>query len=76
MPFITFMQSTAGRVLRGVAGLCLIAYGMTHGSLSGVVLTIVGVVPLITALAGICPMELAVHGRRRAAGQQVERGAS
>ena len=49
-----FLRSTPGRMLRMAFGLSLIVYGGTHPSLLGLVLMMVGMVPTITALAGIC----------------------
>lgn len=61
---ISFMRSTPGRVLRVAFGCWLIVYGATHASLLGLVLMMVGTVPLVTALAGICLIEEVVRGMR------------
>jgi hypothetical protein len=54
-PFIKFMASTAGRITRIVAGIVLIAWGlMGIGGTTGVVLTIVGLVPLLAGLFDFC----------------------
>jgi hypothetical protein len=49
------MQSAAGRLLRIVAGLALTGVGwfVVQGTW-GVVLAIVGLIPLIAGLAGVC----------------------
>lgn len=53
--FVGFMQSPAGRGLRIVVGLALIAIGIwVVGGLGGVVLAVVGAIPLIAGLAGVC----------------------
>jgi len=52
-----FLRSTSGRVLRVAAGLSLIVYGGTHPSLLGLVLMMVGMVPAVTGLAGICLLD-------------------
>ena len=52
-----FLRSTSGRVLRVAAGLSVIAYGGWHPSLPGLVLMMVGMVPTVTGLAGICLLD-------------------
>jgi len=54
-PFVKFMASTAGRIVRIVAGLILIALGLlvVHG-VGGIVLAIVGLVPLVAGLFDFC----------------------
>jgi hypothetical protein len=66
---ITFLKSTPGRVVRGAAGLWLVAYGLTHASLLGLVLMMVGIVPLVTAVAGICLIEEVLRGTTPQAAQ-------
>ena len=54
-PFIKFMASTAGRVTRVVAGLVLILWGLLGiGGTAGIVVTIVGLVPLLAGLFDFC----------------------
>ncbi len=43
------------RALRVIAGICLIGYGTYLTGAAGVVIAIVGLVPLITGLVGKCP---------------------
>ena len=64
MWFVRFMRSVPGRVLRVAVGLWLIAYGATHASLVGLVLMMVGMVPAVTGLAGICLIEEVIKSRR------------
>jgi hypothetical protein len=52
-----FLRSMPGRLLRVAAGLSLIVYGGTHPSLLGLVLMMVGMVPTVTGLAGICLLD-------------------
>lgn len=52
-----FLRSMPGRILRVVAGLSLIVYGGMHPSLPGLVLMMVGMVPAVTGLAGICLLD-------------------
>ena len=55
MPFVTFMSSTAGRALRIVAGLALIVIGLAVvGGTGGVILAVVGLVPLLAGAADVC----------------------
>lgn len=41
-------------MLRIAVGFALIVYGATHVSLVGLVLMMVGMVPAVTGLAGVC----------------------
>lgn len=55
---IQFMNSTAGRVLRAALGVALIAYGLFGlGGGGGVVLAVVGLVPLALGATGRCLLE-------------------
>ena len=54
-PFVRFMQTPAGRVIRVVAGGALIGAGLISvGGVPGVVMAVVGVVPLAAGLFDIC----------------------
>jgi len=54
-PFIKFMASTAGRVTRVVAGIALILWGlMGIGGTTGIVVTVIGLVPLLAGLFDFC----------------------
>jgi hypothetical protein len=53
--FAQFFASSAGRVLRVVAGLALIGSGYTlRGQTSGLVLMVVGLVPLLAGAFDVC----------------------
>jgi hypothetical protein len=53
--FVTFMQSTAGRILRIVVGLVMIALGLLLvQGIWGIVLAVIGLVPLIAGIGGVC----------------------
>ncbi len=53
--FVTFMQSTTGRILRIVVGIALIALGLLAvQGVWGIALAVVGLVPLIAGLGGVC----------------------
>jgi hypothetical protein len=54
-PFISFMASTAGRIVRVVAGLALIAWGLAGlGGTTGIVVAIIGALPLVAGLFDFC----------------------
>ena len=55
MGFAQFMSSGLGRGLRIVAGIILIAVGLAVvGGTGGIVLAVVGLVPLIAAVLDVC----------------------
>lgn len=59
MAFVFFMSSPAGRVLRVVIGLGLIGWGVSlavvaSNMTAGVVLAVVGLVPLAAGLLDVC----------------------
>ena len=54
MKFISWMNGTWGRLLRVVAGLALIVGGLVAGGTGGLILAVVGLLPVITGVAGIC----------------------
>lgn len=66
MAVVSLLRSMPGRLLRVGVGMAFVAYGSTHPSLLGLVLTMVGIVPAVTGLADICL--LADVGRRRQGG--------
>ncbi len=54
-PFVSFMASTTGRIVRIVAGLALIAWGMLGLSgTTGLVVAVVGALPLLAGLFDFC----------------------
>lgn len=54
MSFARFMATTTGRALRVVAGLALIVIGLAIGGAGGVILAIVGLVPLAAGAFNVC----------------------
>jgi len=54
MKVVRLMNSTAGRSARVLAGLALIAAGAATGGVGGLVLALVGLVPLGAGAAGAC----------------------
>lgn len=54
-PFIKFMASTTGRIVRVIAGIALIAWGLLGpGGSTGVILAVIGAVPLLAGLFDFC----------------------
>ena len=54
MDVVNFMAGTAGRAARALAGLALIALGLVMGGTAGVVVALVGLVPLAAGVFGFC----------------------
>jgi hypothetical protein len=54
-PFVKFMASPAGRIIRIIAGIVLIAWGLLgiHG-VGGIVVAVVGLLPLVAGLFDFC----------------------
>jgi hypothetical protein len=55
-PFVSFMQTPAGRILRLVGGAAMIAAAIALGGATGVVLAVCGVVPFAAGLFDVCAM--------------------
>ncbi|MFN2198811.1 MAG: DUF2892 domain-containing protein [Anaerolineales bacterium] len=54
-PLISFLASPAGRIVRVVAGLALIAWGlMGLSGTVGIIVAVVGAVPLLAGLFDFC----------------------
>lgn len=54
-PFCTFMASTAGRIIRIVVGVALIAWGLLlQGGTAGIIVAVVGAVPLLAGVLDFC----------------------
>jgi hypothetical protein len=55
MGFGSFMASTMGRLLRIAAGLVLVlAGGLWIGGIGGIILAVVGLVPLLAGIIDLC----------------------
>ena len=54
MAFARFMASPLGRAVRVLAGIALIAIGLAMGGTGGIILAVVGVVPLLAGLLNVC----------------------
>ena len=53
--FAMFMASGAGRLLRIVAGIAIIAWGWSrHEQTVGIILMVVGLVPLLAGVFNVC----------------------
>jgi hypothetical protein len=54
-PFVKFMASTTGRIVRIVAGVVLIVLGIwVIGGTAGIIVAIVGLVPLLAGVFDFC----------------------
>jgi len=54
-PFVKFMASTTGRIVRIVAGLALIAWGLLGlGGTTGTIVAVVGLAPLAAGVFDFC----------------------
>jgi hypothetical protein len=54
-PFIKFMVSPAGRIVRALAGVALIAWGLLGlGGTTGAIVAIIGLVPLLAGVLDFC----------------------
>jgi hypothetical protein len=54
-PFIRFMASTTGRIIRIVAGLALIGWGLLSlGGAAGIAVAVIGAFPLMAGLFDFC----------------------
>lgn len=54
-PFVTFMASTAGRLLRIVAGIALVVWGWTGlGGTTGTIVAVIGLLPLLAGVFDFC----------------------
>jgi Inner membrane protein YgaP-like, transmembrane domain len=52
--FVRFMVSPAGRTTRVAGGVVLIVGGLVVGGLAGVVLALIGLVPLLAGSVDVC----------------------
>lgn len=54
--FVGFISSTAGRAIRVIAGLSLIALGLltAPGTTTGIILAAIGALPVTTGILDIC----------------------
>lgn len=52
--FVSFMASTTGRIVRIVAGLALIIWGLKMGGTGGLITALVGFVPFLAGAFDFC----------------------
>jgi len=63
---ISFMSSTAGRAARVIAGIVLIVVGLAVvGGTGGIIVAIVGLVPVFAGAGNVCLLGTDVHGAPR-----------
>lgn len=61
--FARFMNSPTGRALRVIAGAVLIGWGYTRlGSTSGIILIVVGCIPLLAGVFNLCLISALLGG--------------
>ena len=54
-PFVSFLASPAGRIVRILAGIALVVWGLWGiGSTAGMVVAIIGLVPLVAGVFDFC----------------------
>jgi hypothetical protein len=54
-PFVKFMASSTGRIVRVVAGIALVAWGyLGLAGTTGIIVIVVGLVPLLAGLFDFC----------------------
>ena len=58
MAFAKFMATGAGRITRIVAGLVLIGFGLYLHSTVGIVVALVGLIPLLAGVLNVCAIAL------------------
>jgi hypothetical protein len=56
MRFLSFMNTSAGRVIRVVGGLVVLAVGIVLGGGVGAALAAFSVLPIATGVFGLCPV--------------------
>ena len=57
MPSLTFLRTVPGRILRVAVGAVLLGAGMLERSTAGVLLMMMGLIPIVTGIANICLVE-------------------
>lgn len=56
MRFLSFMNTTNGRVIRVIGGLVVLAAGILLGGAVGAALVVFSVLPIATGVFGLCPV--------------------
>jgi hypothetical protein len=65
MTFFRFLRSAPGRILRIATGVALVATGFSHEALGGVLLVMIGLVPVVSGIMNISVVEDLVMALRR-----------
>ena len=73
MKFLSFMNTPAGRVIRVVGGLAVLAVGLAIGGGFGLALAIFSVLPMATGVFGVCPINPLVGQPMRACAVPAQR---
>jgi hypothetical protein len=73
MTFISFMHAPAGRVLRVAIGASLLWYGAGDESLFGLMVMMLGLVPVVTGIAGVCLLDEIVREYRESRTRRLNR---
>lgn len=54
-PLIKFLASTAGRIIRVLAGIALVAWGLLGlTGTAGIIVAVIGLVPLLAGIFDVC----------------------
>jgi len=56
MRFLSFMNTSTGRVIRVIGGLAVLAAGILLGGAVGAALAVFSVLPIATGVFGLCPV--------------------
>lgn len=54
MAFAKFMAGPIGRIVRIVAGVALIVWGLSMGDTTGILIAVVGVLPVLAGVFNVC----------------------
>ena len=73
MRFLSFMNTSTGRVIRVVGGLVVLAAGILLGGTVGTALAVFAVLPIATGVFGLCPINPLFGQPMRACAIPVER---
>lgn len=75
MKFLSFMNTPAGRLIRVVGGLVVLAVGLVIGGGLGLALVIFSALPMATGVFGVCPINPLVGQSMRACAVPTQRRA-
>ncbi|HUS42237.1 MAG TPA: DUF2892 domain-containing protein [Ilumatobacteraceae bacterium] len=75
MSFLSFMNTSTGRAIRVAGGLVLLAVGLAVGGWFGTALAVFSVLPVLTGVFGVCPINPLVGQPMRACAVPAKRRA-